>query len=68
MKKVLSIILIGIALTGCNLSIQGHEFQRMGSTYKYLTGPSTTSAGLRESFRNCLHDAIDPMNRGSWCN
>ena len=68
MKKLLSLLIVCISVSGCNLHIQGHEFQKMGSTYKYLSGPSTSRAGLSESFVNCLTDAFDPMNRGSGCN
>ncbi len=68
MKKVLGLLIICISVSGCNLHLQGHEFQRTGMTLKYLAGPSTSRAGLTESFVNCLTDAIDPMNRGSRCN
>tara|TARA_B100000941_G_C28468614_1_gene535082 strand:+ start:120 stop:326 length:207 start_codon:yes stop_codon:yes gene_type:complete len=68
MKKALALLIVGISVSGCNFSINGNEFQKIGSTYKYISGPSLSKAGLTESWVNCLTDAFDPMNRGSRCN
>ena len=65
MKKVFCVLLVSSVLSGCNINLQGQQlFQNM----KYLSGSSTSRAGLNESMMNCLRDAIDPMNRGSGCN
>ena len=68
MKKALALLIVGISVSGCNFSINGNEFQKIGSTYKYISGPSLSKAGLTESWGNCLPAAFDPMNRGSRCN
>lgn len=68
MKKVICILLVSSALAGCNINLQGHNYAPTVSGLKYLSGPSTSRAGLSESLVNCLTDAIDPMNRGSKCN
>tara|TARA_B100000780_G_C21055247_1_gene423924 strand:+ start:564 stop:767 length:204 start_codon:yes stop_codon:yes gene_type:complete len=67
MKKVICVLLVSSVLTGCG-AMQGQDFARAGASIKYLSGSSTSRAGLNESMMNCLRDAIDPMNRGSGCN
>ena len=49
MKKALALLIVGISVSGCNLSINGNEFQKIGSTYKYISGPSLSKAGVTES-------------------
>ena len=68
MKKGILYLVLVIGLSGCNIHMQGHDFVTTGKTIKYLSSSSVSQAGLRESFRNCLQDALDPMNRGSRCN
>jgi len=68
MKKVICVLLVSSALAGCNINLQGQSFAPTVSGLKYLSGPSTSRAGLNESMMNCLRDAVDPMNRGSRCN
>ena len=65
MKKIFTLLIVCITVSGC---MKGHDIARTGSSIKYLTGSSTSKAGLSESLINCLTDALDPMNRGSRCN
>ncbi len=64
--KTITIIILGLMLSGCNTTT-GRTVIQTANGIKFLTGGSFHGAGLEERTSNCIKDIFDPSNRGSGC-